>query len=54
MLYETKTQRYNWHCHGLAISHAKIIEFKKYTEAILSNSIGKLLRCEISNMMIAV
>jgi len=41
---------------GLAISNAKIpyIFEIKYTEAILSNSIQKLLWCEISKLLIAV
>jgi len=54
----TKVCRYNWHSAGslgwpFPMIKYKHIFQKKYTEAILSNSTRKLLRCDITKMLIA-
>ena len=56
---EQKCGRYNWHGAGSLGWPFPMLKYKyifqiKYTEAILSNSSRKLLRFEISRMLIAV
>jgi len=51
--------RYNWHIAGSLDWPFPMLKYKfilkiKYTEAILSNSTRKLLRFEITKMLIAV
>ena len=51
--------RYNWHSGGSLGWPFPMLKYKyifqiKYTDAVLSNSTQKLLRFEISKMLIAV
>ena len=55
----TKVCRYNWHSAGSLGWQFAVLKYKyifqiKHTEAILSNTTRKLLRFEISKMLIAV